>query len=646
MSHETGLPSSRGWLLAVVALLALTAAGVDQANPYNHLAGLAAIAGSSALALAAALARRPDEGAWPIGPVGILLLAFWAWGGLAILWSAVPYQSILQFVSLGAVALAYAAWRIASAPDRREVAPALYNLLLLGGVVMALGMTGQGLAGHDAQALFLNPNSAAALLNVIWPLAAIAWLTGAGRVLHIPAAQRALPFAIFLMAFALGLEGGRASFLATGTALAVVIAGTAYTLRTPPQRLAVVAVLVLGGLLTAYLANVLGITEGRLLADRVASLADPKEAGRIRFLMWSGTWELIRENPWLGIGPGVFWLAYAAVRPPGDGTAGMFAHNDYLHFWAERGIPGLLLVIALIAACIYLFTTVVRAGRTGTLPAPPTAVAVGAFAAAAGLGLHGFFSYQLQLSALLIPVMLLLAELERLAPTGPLVSIPMPRWRRPLAMISAVGAMVTLFLTLFLMAAVQWETERGIEHMKADEYEAAERAFLQARKRWGMPDVPWLQQAELYKRLLREVPEEQKSVRRELLDDAFRLLDEAQARNPLRPGIDRVRAELLRDHPDLTDGDPREAFETALSKNPRATKARLMYAAYLWQNEGPEAAREVLEKGAALTYWSEASALPLYRMTLQARSAMGDHEAAAAMREQVERLEAKAEESD
>lgn len=61
------------------------------------------------------------------------------------------------------------------------------------------------------------------------------------------------------------------------------------------------------------------------------------------------TLEIIRQHPWLGVGTGDFSAEYAKVnqvRSPGlHDTAN--AHNMYLQVWAQLGLVGLLLLLAL-----------------------------------------------------------------------------------------------------------------------------------------------------------------------------------------------------------------------------------------------------------------------------------------------------------
>ncbi len=618
------------WLVLGLILLA---AGVAQANIHREFILLAPTGGAVLAAAAVAALRTPGDGRLPLGLAGAPLLALLAWSTLALLWSRVPFLTAYELAGLGAAVLAYAAWRTVTAGAPAGFRP-LGPGLIAAGLAMAALMIGQAAAGERAMALFLNPNSAAALLNLCWPAAALAWLARepAGRAGRWGGAL--LLAALAVMAFASGLEGSRAAWLGGVAALAVVVATGRYALGAAPRRVLIAAAVFALGLLGAHAINALGLGPGSALGEGIASLSDPGEAGHVRFLLWEATWELIREQPWLGLGPGVFWLAYAAVRPPGDGTAGYFAHNDYLQFWAERGLPALLLVLAVGAACAYLFARAARAGRVGALPPGAVAGAGAAFAAVLSAGVHGFFSYNLQLAVFLILLAVQAAELERLAPARPLATVRLPDLRRPLTAVGAAALLAIPGLGLGLMAASQHATEAGLDHLHGGEYEAAERDFRRARQRWDWPDPPWVHHADAYRQALSGVPKEETALRRDLIERAFALLDAAEQRNPLRPPIYALRGVLRRDHPALTDGSARAAFERALELDPRAVQARLAYAQLLRQASGDAAALELLEQGLAYSYGQPPR--QLYAAALQMRQATGDTEGAEALRQRLE----------
>jgi O-antigen ligase/Tfp pilus assembly protein PilF len=639
VKHLLPQQGNGGWLApALVLALSLTAALIDQANYQQDLTFIALNVIVALMALAVALARRPSDGRWPLGPAGALFLGLIAWSALSVTWSRVPYLTFVDLAAMGSVACAYAAWRIVTAPAADRHSPILPAGLLIAGVAMAAFMIGQFFTGHRPTAFFANPNSAATLLNALWPVAAVAWLAGRGTLLGTPRAHHGLLAVMFVLVFGVGIDGSRAAFLAGVGVLIVVLVGAGYTLGARRRSLALIAVIFVTALLSAWLVNVLGLGTGRLLGERIGSLAAPDQAGAVRFLQWAGAWSLIREAPWLGIGPDVFWLAYAGIRPPGDGSAGLYAHNDYLQFWAERGLVGLVLVLGIIGACIQRFAATLRARTSVGDDDAVRAMSLAAFAGLTGLSIHGLFSYQLQMPSVLIPAFLLIAELERLAPSGPVVNLRLPNWRRPLSLIAGMGVFALIAVSIGLTGASQLLMDKGVAAMNRGEFEAAEQAFQTAQRRWGNADTPWLHHAVLYQRLLRRVPEDEPELRASLASEAMRLLDRAAERNPLRARTPAIRGQLRRAYPDLTEGDPREAFERALALDPRQVSARLNYVAWLRAEGDERAARKLLEDGVTLDYGRRTRPIPLYQATAAARSSAGDSAGATALLDRVEQI--------
>jgi O-antigen ligase len=79
------------------------------------------------------------------------------------------------------------------------------------------------------------------------------------------------------------------------------------------------------------------------------------EAARLEFFVHTG--EIISEKPIIGHGVGA-WRAQYPDRARGLITSEMSApHNDYLLYWAELGIPGLM-------ALGWIWFTLIRAGRS------------------------------------------------------------------------------------------------------------------------------------------------------------------------------------------------------------------------------------------------------------------------------------------
>tara|TARA_R110002111_G_scaffold261826_3_gene335870 strand:+ start:92055 stop:94469 length:2415 start_codon:yes stop_codon:yes gene_type:complete len=87
--------------------------------------------------------------------------------------------------------------------------------------------------------------------------------------------------------------------------------------------------------------------------DRAVLTEAPKSL-QYRLEYWTGTWEVIKENPLWGTGPGNFRNHYLKHKLPGSSEEIADPHNLFLDVWANAGIAafaGLLLILFL--ACSY-----------------------------------------------------------------------------------------------------------------------------------------------------------------------------------------------------------------------------------------------------------------------------------------------------
>lgn len=75
------------------------------------------------------------------------------------------------------------------------------------------------------------------------------------------------------------------------------------------------------------------------------------ETGNQRLLIWQGTWRLIADRPWLGVGPGQFAATYPHYALPDAWREPLLyhAHNTFLTTAAVLGIPALFLLAGTLA---------------------------------------------------------------------------------------------------------------------------------------------------------------------------------------------------------------------------------------------------------------------------------------------------------
>ena len=100
------------------------------------------------------------------------------------------------------------------------------------------------------------------------------------------------------------------------------------------------------------------LSVGLLLAVRpeLSMLDHPRNPIIQRWRYWNSTVEMIRDHPIRGIGAGDYALVYPDYQLP-EATEARFAHNVWLHTWAEWGILGLLGLVGLFLGSIRLIAS-------------------------------------------------------------------------------------------------------------------------------------------------------------------------------------------------------------------------------------------------------------------------------------------------
>lgn len=80
-----------------------------------------------------------------------------------------------------------------------------------------------------------------------------------------------------------------------------------------------------------------------------------------RLSLWEAGWEVVRDYPWLGVGPGNFANIVGFYNPE---IVNLPMHNSYLAIAAEIGIPGLILFSALVISVLIALIGTLQAGQT------------------------------------------------------------------------------------------------------------------------------------------------------------------------------------------------------------------------------------------------------------------------------------------
>ena len=148
------------------------------------------------------------------------------------------------------------------------------------------------------------------------------------------------------------------------------------------------------------------LTGGFFLAkkDAVQRIADiislKDDSARIRAALWKNTFYLIKDNPVFGTGAGNFYIKYpfyqAKSLAPDQFKQNEYyksghAHNDFIQYAAEYGIPGA-------GAMLFFFGLIFYSGiRYLKRPEKDGMLTAGILSAFAGLMVHAFFNFPFQI---------------------------------------------------------------------------------------------------------------------------------------------------------------------------------------------------------------------------------------------------------
>jgi len=331
--------------------------GVSDVEAFDYPKEL--VLGVSALLASLSWLGRRDH-AVAIGWSDICWLLFVAWGGLSAAtvatnqwwaWRSVALTGFGLLLMWSARRLARAGardWLLAAACSAVGVL-ALVVLLEAYGVIARQSLFGRAPGGS------MGVRTYAAHAMILGVPLLVGQLGTARRV-----STRTLIGGILLATtMALVLTRSRAAWLAA--ALAAALALLRFVRRpSPAGRMLPIGIVVACGMAAAVLLpNRLVWSSVQPYRDTLLGIGDYHQgSGRGRLLQYGNTLAIVRDHPILGVGPGnwtVVYAAYAGSADPSNRPGQIWqtparSTNDWLGIAAERGLPGLVLLLLALAA--------------------------------------------------------------------------------------------------------------------------------------------------------------------------------------------------------------------------------------------------------------------------------------------------------
>lgn len=335
----------RSDVTALVLPLCLVPQAVSIAGLYASASDLLVVGLGCCLLAALAAGLDPHR---VVNPLTVPAVAFVAWTLASAAWSAGPVKAVvdaaqrMEFTVLGVALMA------ALPLDGRHVRRALVGLVA-GTAVLGFATVVIGILEHRYLGVYplgIHKNAAGSLL-------AYGLIAGFGLRLASPrrANGRWLDAAGLVTLAGLVFTGSRGAWVGTLVAAATVVAMRRPHLVWPVASVTVVAV-----------ALFLLLFPPDTLADE-AGFDERYSTASVRADTWRAGVQTIVAHPVLGIGAGNFVARIDGKDFQAD------PNNLFLLTWAETGLPGLVLLLWFLAACLRL------AWRNARAPDPPAAAA-------------------------------------------------------------------------------------------------------------------------------------------------------------------------------------------------------------------------------------------------------------------------------
>lgn len=328
-----------------------------------------------------------------VPPGGWAAIAFVVYLGLHVFVAEIHYEAVQEAFRFVGYLLAYWMWVNLLRVNNRwrwALMIVMLSVSLMAWYAMIQDAQGTRMAviaerhadyGMRASGAYICPNHFAHLLHMVM-LVSLGVVFSRGTTVPL---KLFAGYTMLVCAYPLFLTLSRSGWI--GICVGVVVFAIALASRTGIRKFVVVLVAV--PLAVAALSVAVWVASPMARARVEQTLQ-----GDIRIPLWQDSLGIVREGPWLGHGLGsyrhmfhAFHHDFPAERDP------EFAHNDYLHYWCETGLVGLVLAALLFGS---ILVRAIRVLRRDDQPGD-AALMSGLIAMLVGTAAHTFFDFNLNI---------------------------------------------------------------------------------------------------------------------------------------------------------------------------------------------------------------------------------------------------------
>lgn len=276
--------------------------------------------------------------------ISSLLVGYVVYLLVALYWSSLPENSVIESWLLASVALVF----LAVSQQGKASWSVLCVLITAVGLVSAVWGLAEFIATrHRANGPIIDPSAWGISMNMLFFFVLASYL----RLDH-PPGQRFLHEA----ALAVFSAASFAAYSRVGTVIwfvamfCMTLISLLWVSGSKQLKRKILTGAVIGLVCFSLVHGYAGQTEASHSEGYTVNLEE--KGWSQRFAIWEAAWRLYLDNPWLGTGVGTFKVNYPQYRTPGDlHTIGNYAHNDYLQLLVEGG-PLLLFFTCLVGAVV------------------------------------------------------------------------------------------------------------------------------------------------------------------------------------------------------------------------------------------------------------------------------------------------------